>query len=225
MLQIMASRLGVVTGRDLAQICRAEYPRPAAYGLWVMTELAIIGSDIQELVGSAIALKSLFGLDLWIGCLITGLDTFTFMLAERYGIRKLEALVCGFIATMTICFFVSFGISQPNGLLILKGSTLPYVPEYAVVQAVGIIGAVIMPHNIYLHSSLVKSRMVARNNPAKVAEANKYNAMESSLALLVSFFINAAVVCVFAHGFFNKHCAQLPGTTHGLPPNLACVPA
>jgi len=206
-LQIMAARLGVVTGLGLAELCRKEYSRPVSMALWVLTEMAIIGSDIQEVIGSAIAFRILFGLPLWAGALITGVDTFTFLGLHAFGIRKLEALFGTLIGTMAICFFVDFGYSQPPFAEIAKGF-LPSVSSYAIVQAVGIIGAVIMPHNIYLHSALVQSRQVDRNRPYKVREANKYFAIESAVALFVSFLINMAIVSVFAHGFYDADCAR-----------------
>ena len=220
LLQVLALRLGVVTGKNLAQMCRLEYARPTSILLWLMTETAIIGSDIQEVLGSAIALQLLFGLPLWAGCLITGLDTFTFLFIHAYGVRKLEAFFASLIFTMMVCFFVNFAWTQPvwggapwapDGGGILLGTLIPTVNDYAIIQAVGILGAVIMPHNIYLHSALVQSRNVNRKNPMAVEEACKYNTIESAVALLVSFFINAAVVTVFARGFFNdQECAE-PG--------------
>ena len=220
LLQILAARLGVVTGKNLAQMCRLEYSRPTSILLWLMTETAIIGSDIQEVIGSAIALKLLFGIPLWGGCLITGLDTFTFLIIHAYGVRKLEAFFAALIFTMMICFFINFAWTNPiwmgspldsDGGGILLGTLIPTVNDYAVIQAVGILGAVIMPHNIYLHSALVQSRNINRKNPVAVEEACKYNAIESAVALIVSFFINAAVVTVFARGFFaDNECAE-PG--------------
>jgi len=206
-LQIMAARLGVVTGKHLAEICKQEYPGKASFALWIMTELAIIGSDIQEVVGSAIAFNILFGLPLWLGCLITGADTFTFLGLHYFGVRKLEALFAVLIGTMCVCFFVNFGEMNPSGIEIMKGF-LPRLSSYATIPAVGLIGAVIMPHNLYLHSALVLSRNVDRTRPSKVAEANKYFAIEAAAALFVSFLINAAVVSVFAHGFFSPECAE-----------------
>ncbi len=220
LLQVLAARLGVVTGKNLAQMCRLEYPRPVALVLWVMTELAIIGSDIQEVVGSAIALKILFGVPLWGGCLITGLDTFTFLIIHHFGVRKLEAFFAALIFTMMVCFFVNFGSTDPqwfggpwdsDGGGILLGTLVPTVNDYAVIQSVGILGAVIMPHNIYLHSALVQSRKIDRQDAAAVGEACKYNAIESAVALAVSFLINAAVVTVFARGFFNEEECARPG--------------
>jgi len=207
MLQILAARLGVVTGRHLAQVCRDEYATWLSRCIWIMTELAIIGSDIQEVIGSAIAFKILFGLPLWIGVLITACDTFTFLGLHAFGIRKLEALFATLIGTMCVCFFVNYSMSQPSFEGIMKGF-LPDVSDYAVIQAVSIVGAVIMPHNIYLHSALVQSRSIDRTRRTKVREANYYFSIEASIALFVSFLINLAVVAVFSKGFFDPVCAE-----------------
>lgn len=216
-LQVMAATLGVVTGRDLATHCRDHFSKPVSIALWVMTELAIIGSDIQEVVGSAIAFKLLFGLPLWAGTLITGLDTFTFLGFHYFGIRKLEAFFCTLIFAMCVCFFINWGYAGSDGEKLMFGWAVPTLNDYVLLQAVATLGAVIMPHNIYLHSALVLSRRVDRDSPAKVREAIKYNAIESALALLVSFFINAAIVVTFAEGFFNKECSSQFDT------NYACV--
>ena len=135
------------------------------------------------------------------GVCITALDTFTFLLVHFYGVRKLEFLFVFLVGTMSVCFGVLFGISKPDPSALLRGWFVPYCAANNVLQAVGTLGAVIMPHNIYLHSALVQSRAVDRENRAAVAEANKYNAIESSLSLGVSFFINMFVLSVFAAGF------------------------
>jgi natural resistance-associated macrophage protein 2 len=243
-LQVLAARLGVVTGRNLAEMCTKVYPRWASLVLWVMTEIAIVGSDIQEVLGSAIAFQILFNFPLWLGCLvhqqigidldasvqadvfcvcrlqITGLDTFTFLLLHRYGIRKLEAFFVSLIGVMLVCFVANFmrgGIAARD----VAGGFIPEVQPYAVTQAVGILGAVIMPHNIFLHSALVQTRKVDHNNLRKVKEANKYFAIESGGALFVSFLINLAVLAVFAKGFFSPDCTA---SFEASGVNSACVP-
>lgn len=150
-MQILAARLGVVTGKHLAQLIRSRYPPLLSYFVWAFTELAIIGSDIQEIVGTAIALKIIFALPLWIGVLLTAGDTFTFMLLQQYGVRKLEAFFMALIGTMAVCFWVEMFESKPDLGKVLEGIIVPSVPERAVVQAVAMLGAVIMPHNMYLH--------------------------------------------------------------------------
>eukprot|EP00937_MAST-01D_sp_MAST-1D-sp2_P001356 g1356.t1 len=217
-LQVMAARLGVVTGKNLAECCRLEYSRPVSLALFVMTQIAIIGSDIQEVVGSAIAFKVLSNgaIPLWAGCIITGLDTFSFLLLQRAGMRFLEAFFTSLIFIMAICFWINFGKAEPDSAAIAYGTVVPDMHSYAVVQAVGLLGAVIMPHNIYLHSALVQSRKVERTGcftPGSAAErkvqvALKYNAWESGIALLFSFFINLAVVGAFSEMFFADECAQ-----------------
>ncbi|TDH70046.1 hypothetical protein CCR75_005177 [Bremia lactucae] len=219
-LQVLAARLGVVTGKNLAEMCTAVYPRWASLTLWVMTEIAIVGSDVQEVLGSSIAFQVLFGFPLWIGCLITGFDTFTFLLLHRYGIRKLEAFFLTLIIVMLLCFCANF-VRGDVALNDVLSGFVPRVERYAVTQAVGILGAVIMPHNIVLHSALVQTRQVNRQNDLKVREANKYFAIESGCALFISFLINMAVLAVFAKGFFSLDCTasyEMNGV------NTACVP-
>ena len=143
--------------------------------------------------------------------------------------RKLEYFFAFLIAVMMVCFYIEFGKASPSAGDIFDGFA-PVVSDYAAVQAVGILGAVIMPHNIYLHSALVQSRSIDRSNPRKVAEANKYFAIESGFALAISFFINLAVLCVFAIGFFSKNCAEKDSfqvdvrLVHVLPHSQECGP-
>ena len=160
-LQLLAARLGVGTGLNLAQQCRLGYSRRTSLALWVLTEVAIIGSDIQEIVGTAIAFQILFGFPLWAGALLTALDTFTFLGLHYFGIRKLEAFVCALIFTMTICFAINFvdGFGgSGDGPALLRGTGVPMVPSYGLNIALGTVGAVIMPHNIYLRKRVILSR-------------------------------------------------------------------
>lgn len=209
LLQCLAIRLGVVTGNHLAEVCHEHYPIIPRYVLWIMIEVAIIGSDMQEVIGTAIALNMLSNgvIPIWGGILLTIVDTFTFLFLDKYGLRKLEAFFCFLIAVMAASFGYEYFYVLPNQLDVLKG----FVPglgarwDYSVsIQAAGMIGAVIMPHNFYLHSALVRSREVNRKSKGAVREATKYNSIESGLALLCSFIINLFVVCVFAQGFYNS---------------------
>lgn len=213
-LQLLSARLGVVTGKHLAQMCvdqKHGYSKPVAMALWVCTELAIIGSDVQEVVGSAIAFKILFGFPLWVGALITACDTFTFLALHAFGVRKLEAFIAVLIGTMCGCFWVTFVMSKPDVGSLLQGIVVPTAEPYMSNQAVGTIGAVIMPHNIFLHSALVLSRGIDRSNDRRVATANKYNAIESSGSLFFSFLVNLAVVGTYAATFFRASCAEEDG--------------
>jgi natural resistance-associated macrophage protein len=204
-LQLLAARLGVVTGKNLAEHCRERYNIYVSYTLWVMTELAIIGSDIQEVVGSAIAINILSHgkIPLYGGALITVADTFTFLILEKYGIRKLEALFASLIAIMAISFGVEYVISDPDEIKVLVGVVVPDVDSRTLGVAVGLLGAILMPHNIYLHSALVQSRNINKQDKKEIQEANKYYAIESAIALFISFVINLFVVVVFARGFYG----------------------
>ncbi|XP_072104826.1 natural resistance-associated macrophage protein 2-like isoform X3 [Mobula birostris] len=214
LLQRLAARLGVVTGMHLAEVCHRQYPRIPRILLWLMVELAIIGSDMQEVIGSAIALNllSVGRIPLWGGVLITIVDTFVFLFLDKYGLRKLEAFFGFLITVMAVTFGYEYVTVKPDQGQLLKGMFIPYCQGCGtrqLEQAVGIIGAVIMPHNIYLHSALVKSRDVNRANKKEVREANRYFFIEACLALFVSFLINVFVVSVFAEAFYNQTNAQV----------------
>ena len=186
-LQTRTINLGVVTGHHLAEHCRAEFPRYIRFPLWAMTEVAIIGSDIQEVLGSAIALNILTGMPIWAGTLVTAADTFTFLFLQNYGIRRLEAFFAFLISVMSITFGVQYFMNLPPQADVWKGTLYPQLPPGTMQQAVGTIGAVIMPHNLYLHSALVLSRRFDRSNKAKIKEGIVYNTIESAMALGISY--------------------------------------
>ena len=204
LLQVLAAKLGVVAGQQLASTCREQYGPRLRTGMWLLTEVAIIGSDVQEVVGSAIALNLLFGWPIWVGVLVTALDTFTFLLLHYFGMRRLEAFFVSLVFVMFICFLVTAIVAKPSVGSMIEGLIVPRVPRNAVVQAVGMLGAVIMPHNIYLHSALVQTRKIDRTKSVEVTEAIKYNIIESAMTLGVSFFINLTIVAVFAKGFYKN---------------------
>ncbi|CAH8487140.1 unnamed protein product [Schistosoma rodhaini] len=213
-LQRLAARLGVVSGRHLAEVCYDEYPTPARIILWLMVEVAIIGSDMQEVIGTAIAINllSVGYVPLWAGVLITILDTFTFLFLDKYGLRKLEFFFGLLITIMAVTFAYEYIVVKPDQLSLLRGLFVPSCPGCGwpeLEQAVGILGAVVMPHNFYLHSALVKSRDIDRNNPFLVREANMYYFIESTIALFVSLMINIFVVSVFGAGFYGKNVKQV----------------
>lgn len=169
-----------------------------------MCELAIIGSDIQEVVGTAIAFKILFNFPLWLGVLLTALDTFSFLALHRFGMRRLEAFFVALISIMALCFWFEMLLVRPEPTSILEGLLIPYVPKEATVQAVAMVGAIIMPHNIFLHSALVAERDICRaeTSQSEVKLANRYFLIESALALFVSFLINLSIMVVFSQAFF-----------------------
>ena len=203
LLQRLSARLGVVSGKNLAEVCQENLPRFPRYVLWLMIEIAIIGSDMQEVIGTAIAfyLLSLKHIPLWAGVLITICDTFFFLFLDKYGLRKLELFFAFLITVMAVTFGYEFFRTKIDYVELLKGLFIPRVPSGKATIAVGIVGAIIMPHNIYLHSALVKSRDVKTDSPSKIKEANMYFFIESAIALFVSFIINLFVVSVFAATF------------------------
>lgn len=211
--QLLAARLGVATSCDLAELCREEYPFWTRIVLWLMAEVAIVGADIQEVIGSAIALRilSVGYIPLWAGVLITGIDGFAFLFLESFGVRKLEALFGFLIAIMAISFGWMFGKAKPDLGTLFEGLFIPSVPSNAVQQAVGVVGALIMPHNLFLHSALVQSRAVDTSKASRVKEAFMYFSIESCIAILVSFIINVFVITVFAKAFYGTDVADSIG--------------
>lgn len=214
LMQTLATKLGVVTGLHLAEMCFKQYKKVPRLILWIMIEIAVIGSDMQEVIGTAIALYLLSNklIPLWLGCLITIFDTFTFLFLDKYGLRKLELLFGFLIAVMGITFGYEYIVAQPPALEVSKGLLIPMCKDCdseVILQAVGVIGAVIMPHNLYLHSALVKSRDINRSKPAKIIEANMYYYIESAIALVCSLIINIFVVSVFAFGLFKTTNSDL----------------
>ncbi|KAG6424735.1 hypothetical protein SASPL_115155 [Salvia splendens] len=211
----------LLTGRHLAELCRQEYPYWARLLLWIMAELALVGADIQEVIGSAIAINILSRglLPLWAGVIITALDwcqfflnfSFVFLFLENYGVRKLEALFAVLIATMAISFAWMFGETKPDGRELLIGILVPKLNSSTIKQAVGVVGCVIMPHNVFLHSALVQSREVDNRKIGRVREALKYYSIESSIALAISFMINLFVTTVFAKVFYGTEEAKTIG--------------
>ncbi|XP_033224427.1 protein Malvolio isoform X2 [Belonocnema kinseyi] len=208
-MQRLSARLGVVTGLHLAEMCYRQYKKVPRLILWIMIEIAIIGSDMQEVIGTAIAIYLLSNkaVPLYIGVLITIIDTFTFLFLDKYGLRKLELFFGLLITIMAVTFGYEYIVTAPPQLEVVKGMFIPSFEGYSgevLLKAVGVIGAVIMPHNLYLHSALVKSRDIDRGRPEKVREANFYYFVEAAFALFVSFIINVFVVGVFAYGLYNK---------------------
>lgn len=214
LMQRLSLRLGTVTGMHLAEMCHEKYPKIPRIILWVMVEIAIIGSDMQEVIGTAIAFNLLSNgrIPLYGGVLITITDTFIFLFLDKYGLRKLEAFFGLLITVMAISFGYEYVKVSPDQGDVMKGLFIPWCKDcdsQSILQAVGIVGAVIMPHNMYLHSALVKSRDVDRSNKNAVKEANMYYFIESAIALFVSLVINIFVVAVFAQAFYGKTYGQV----------------
>lgn len=205
LMQMLAVKLGVATGLNLAQQCRKVYPVFPRYILWIMMEIAIIGSDIQEVVGSAIAVSLLtYGtVPLWAGVLITAVASFVLLLVERLGVRHLEALFAVLIGVMAAAFGVMYVLAGVPTADVIEGLLIPRLPRSALKMAVAIVGAGIMPANFYLHSALVHSRKIEAGPNARKKEALAYYRIESGIALFCALFINICVVAVFARGFYG----------------------
>jgi manganese transport protein len=203
LLQTLSSRLGIVTRRDLAQACRDEYPRPVSYTLWVLCEFAIIACDLAEVLGAAIGLNLLFHLPLLIGVLVTAADTLLVLWFTRVGIRVIEAFVLVLIATIAGCFAFEIFLARPNATEII-GGLVPHLNLQSLYIAVAILGATVMPHNLYLHSALVQTRQIGRTIEDK-RQACRYNFFDLSIALNGALFVNAAILILAAAVFFKRH--------------------
>jgi manganese transport protein len=202
-LQALSIRLGIATGRDLAQACGDAYPRPAALALWLLAEIGIVACDLAEVVGTAIALELLFGLPLLAGVVLTVLDTFIVLALQRYGFRTIEAIVIALVALITISFAYEIAIARPELAALVAG----LVPRPVILAdpgmlflAVGILGATIMPHNLYLHSALVQTRRFERDLAGK-REAIRFATIDSCLALMLALLVNGAILVLAAAAF------------------------
>jgi manganese transport protein len=202
LLQTLAARLGIVTGKDLAQACRAEYSKWASFVLWILCEIAIAACDLAEVLGTILGLNLLFGLPLLWGALVTLFDTFLLLAIQKLGIRKMEAFILSLIIIIAGGFIVNLFLARPDWGAAAAGLA-PSLPRGSLYIILGIIGATVMPHNLYLHSSLVQTRRVSRMVDSK-AEACKYNLLDSAIALNAAFFVNAAIL-VLAAAVFYRH--------------------
>jgi manganese transport protein len=213
-LQALCVKLGVASGRDLAQACRDQYSRPTAVSLWVMSEIAIAACDLAEVLGSAVALELLFGIPIFWGVLITAFDVLLILLLQNRGFRLIEAFVVTLIGLIGLCFAYELFLARPIWGLAVRGA----IPSMEILHnsqmlyiAIGILGATVMPHNLYLHSSLVQTRRY-RQDPAGKREAIRFGILDSSIALGFSLFINAAILVLAAAAFHArgmKHVAEI----------------
>jgi manganese transport protein len=217
-LQTLSARLGVVTGHDLAQACRAEYSRPVNFALWGLAEVAIAACDLAEVVGTVIALKLLFHLPLLWGCLVTALDTFLLLWLQKFGMRKMEAAILALVVTIGGCFLIQIFLAKPDAVAVLRGLE-PSLPAGSLFVAIGILGATVMPHNLYLHSALVQSRRIGHDRASK-ARACRYNLIDSALALNVAFFVNAAILVLSAAVFHGRANVASIEEAHELLPGF-----
>jgi manganese transport protein len=230
LLQGLSSKLGIVTGRDLAQACRDHYSPHVGFALWVLCEIAIAACDLAEVIGSAIALKLLFAIPLPWGIVLTALDVLIVLLLQQRGFRLLEALVIALVAVVGGCFLFELFIARPDVGEIARG----FIPSPEIVQnpemlyiAIGILGATVMPHNLYLHSSIVQTRKYAENAEGK-REAVRFAFIDSTIALTFALFINAAILIVAAATFHrtgNTQIAEIQDAYQLLTPLLGVTGA
>ncbi|PYI76247.1 MAG: divalent metal cation transporter, partial [Verrucomicrobia bacterium] len=225
LLQHLCIKLGVATGRDLAQACRDHYSTPTVWALWILCEIAIAACDLAEVVGSAIGLQLLFGIPLIWGCIITALDVLAVLYLQNKGFRYIEALVITLILTIGTCFAIELILSRPS----IVGVTLGFLPGPRIVLnqemlyvSIGILGATVMPHNLYLHSSIVQTRKFEQT-PAGRREAIKFATIDSTVALMFALFINGAILVLAASAFHwsgHQNVAEIQDAYRLLSPLL-----
>lgn len=219
-LQALCARLAIGSGRDLAQACASGYPTWTVYPLWLLAEAAIIATDIAEVIGTAIGLNLLFGLPLEIGVILTALDVFVVLLLQRVGFRYLEAYIITLLGVISICFGVQIALADPQWGDVIRG----FAPTTEIVTnpdmlylALGIIGATVMPHNLYLHSAIVQTRAFSYALPQR-REALRFATIDSTIALMLALLINASILILAAAAFYksgNTQVAEL-GDAHTL---------
>ena len=219
-LQALCARLAIGSGRDLAQACRDAYPKWAALPLWILAETAIVATDVAEVIGTAIGLNLIFNIPLEIGVILTALDVFVLLLLQRLGFRFLEAFIIAMLAVIAACFAVQIALADPEWGAVLRGfaPTANIVRDPAMLYlALGIIGATVMPHNLYLHSAIVQTRAYG-TSPADKREALKFATIDSTVALMLALLVNAAILILAAATFHkngNTEVAEL-GDAHTL---------
>ena len=213
-MQVISARLGVVTGKDLAQCCRDWYPRWTRWPNWLLCELAIGACDLAEVLGSAVALNLMFHIPLLWAVVITGLDVLILLGLQRFGMRTIEALVLVLVATMGVCYFIEIFVlpeTQPNFLEMGRALVVPSLRQTGMLYvAIGIVGATVMPHNLYLHSALVQSRKLQSDEPS-IRRAIRFNTIDATVALMIAFFVNAAILVLAALVFYGKESVTVSG--------------
>jgi manganese transport protein len=213
-MQVISARLGVVTGKDLAQCCRDWYPGWTRWPNWLMSEVAIGACDLAEVLGSAVALNLLFHIPLLWAVIITGLDVLLLLTLQSFGMRTIEAVVLLLIVTIAVCYFIEIFVlpqTQPSFLEMARALVSPHLRYSGMAYvAIGIIGATVMPHNLYLHSALVQSRKLQKDEPS-IRRAIQFNTVDSIVALTVAFFVNAAILVLAATVFFGRESIAVPG--------------
>lgn len=206
LLQTLCVRMGIAMEKDLAQACRDFYKKPAAIALWLLCEVAIVACDIAEVIGSAVGLQLLFGIPLVAGVLLTGLDVLALLALLKFGFRKIEAIILTLVGTVFFCFLANILMAQPDWSGVAKGLFVPSLPSptnQSLLIAVGILGATVMPHNLYLHSAVIQTRKTDRTSEGK-RQAMRLGTVDTLIALGLAFFVNAAILVLAAAVFHGK---------------------
>ena len=213
-MQVISARLGVVTGKDLAQCCREWYPHWLRWPQWLLCEIAIGACDLAEVLGSAVALNLMFHIPLLWAVIITGFDVLLLLALQKFGMRTIEAIVLLLVATIGVCYFIEIFVlpqTRPEFLEMGRALVIPSLAQTGMIfVAIGIIGATVMPHNLYLHSALVQSRQLQKD-AASIRSAIRFNTIDSASALVVAFFVNAAILVLAALVFYGKHSVTAAG--------------
>jgi manganese transport protein len=213
-MQVISARLGVVTGKDLAQCCRGWYPSWTRWPNWLLSELAVAACDLAEVLGSAVALNLLFHTPLFWAVVITGLDVLLLLGLQSFGMRTIEAVVLVLVGTIAVCYFIEIFVlpqTQPSFAEMARALVTPQLRQAGMLYlAIGIIGATVMPHNLYLHSALVQSRKLQKDEPS-MRSAIRFNTIDSVVALTIAFFVNSAILLLAATVFFGKESVTVPG--------------
>jgi manganese transport protein len=211
LLQALSAKLGIASGKNLAEQCRENFPRPVVWGMWVITELVAMATDLAEFLGAALALNLLFGLPLWIAGLLTAVITFLILGLERYGFRPLEAVITGLLAIVAISYVVEIFLVRPEWKVIAYHTLVPHFSgSESVLLAAGILGATVMPHAIFLHSALTQNRVVVKK-PEQLRRLFRYEIADVVIAMVIASSVNAAMLIMAASTFF-KNGATSVGT-------------
>ncbi len=203
LLQALSAKLGIATGKNLAEHCRERFPRPVVWGMWVLMELVAMATDLAEFIGAAVALNLLFGIPLWIAGLLTAVATFLILSLERYGFRPLEAVITGFLAVIAISYIIETFLGHPDWAAIAHSTFIPHFSNSeSILLATGILGATVMPHAIFLHSALTQGRVVVKK-PEQQRRLFHFEIIDVVIAMLIASSVNAAMLITSAAAFFK----------------------
>ncbi|MBS4029453.1 MAG: Nramp family divalent metal transporter [Ignavibacteriales bacterium] len=205
LLQTLSAKLGIATGKDLAQNCRTHYSRSTSFFLWFTAELAMIATDLAEFLGSALAIYLLFHIDMFTAVLITGFDVLLILALQRYGFRPLEYAIITFVATIGLCYVVELFFASPNWSIIPYHVVVPQISSESILVAIGILGATVMPHNLYLHSNIIQSRLSENPSNEEKHKVFRFAKIDSIIALNGAWFVNSAILIMAAGAFYTRN--------------------